>query len=604
MLTPITSPPKRKPFLVFDLESKDGPSQEAGFTRPFMCGTYSDDDGYQAFWDATQVGDWESRYWERGGCVDRALRSILVDKYRGHHIYAHNAGRFDYLFFLPWLMNVARTEGYGFSILPMASGIQVLEVNTGDKKAGWKFLDSLRLIPTSLDKAAKTFGLQGKLEHDLHFPEWERESWERYNKVDCVQLYGVLEKFHEYIEGQLGSEVGITAPSTSMKLFRRKYQKDSIQRHTDVSSFARESYFGGRVEVYRKQGEGLRYYDFNSSYPAAMLEPMPVGEAIHVNGEPPLKLRDTQSYTGICRATVSIPEGVNIPPLPLRVNGKLCFPVGEFSGVWDYHELECVRECGGTFEVHESVFFEARPVFAEMVRELYSYRDKSSPRYEPGLAEIAKLMLNSLYGKFGMKPNRKKILILGCDEIPVNAKPASGDPDSLVYYVDEEADAPYIIPQIASHVTALARVRLWRRMYHLEKNTLGTVYYCDTDSMLTDAILPSSTVLGELKDEFPGKLLKGTFVAPKVYMIEGDDGFSKVVAKGFNKEHRNLHTLMKLAAGDVLQFKRLEKLGTLARADFLRGPRMADVSKSMTMTNDKRVFSDDGTSRPIVVRQI
>lgn len=605
-LSPLTSVPRRKRFSVLDLESKDGPTQRAGFTRPFMAGFYEGSE-YTPFWDSHQTGEWDSRYWEQGGCLDHLMRHVLSEENRGTHIYAHNAGRFDYLFLIPWLMNVGRGLGYGFSILPMASGIQVLDVVTDNKKAGWRFLDSVRLIPMSLDKADKTFGGTGKsaVKGDgLNTPEWDRPAWEDYNRDDCIKLYTVLEKFHTYIEETLGSEVGITAPSTSMKLFRRKYQREDIQRHVQHHPFARESYFGGRVEVYRKAGKNLRYYDFNSSYPAAMLEPMPVGECVDVKGQPPAKFLDAREFTGICKARVSVPESCNIPPLPFRVNDKLCFPVGEFEGVWDWAELELLSECGGTYDIQQSVWFHARPVFEPMVRELYAFRDKSSAQYEPGLAEIAKLMLNSLYGKYGMKPNRRKILIAGCDDIPVLAKPATGDPDSMVWYVDEETDAPYIIPQIASHVTALARARLWRNMYRVERDRLGSIYYCDTDSMLTDATLPSSTALGELKDEFPGKLLEGMFLAPKVYMIRDGAELEKVVAKGFNKEHRNLATLLKLAAGDVLQYERLEKLGSLARADFSRGPRMAQVSKSMTMTNDKRVFAADGTSRPIVVRKL
>lgn len=620
MLSPLTSVVKRKRFSVVDLESKDGDSQEPGFTRPFMAGCY-DGINYTPFWTSNKVGNWEKAYWKSGGCVDRLMRHMLTPAFRGTHIYAHNGGKFDYLFFIPWLMNVGRSLGYGFSILPMASGIQVLEVSRDDKKAGWTFLDSLRLIPMGLDRADKTFGGTGKTtvgEEGLHTPEWEREKWEDYNSQDCIKLFDVLSKFHNYVEHSLGSEVGITAPSTSMKLFRRKYQKEGIRRHVEHHTIARQSYFGGRSEVYRTEGQNLRYYDFNSSYPAAMLEPMPVGNAHVVNGAPPAKFL-SQEFVGICKARVYIPDTCTIPPLPYRLNEKLCFPVGQFDGTWDHSELELLHECGGSYEITESIWYESRPVFAHMVRELYRFRDKACASYEPGLAEIAKLMLNSLYGKFGMRPERRKILILGCDDIPVNAKPANGDPDCLVWYAQEDTDAPYIIPQIASHVTALARTRLWRHMHAVECSGKGHIYYCDTDSMLTDAELPSSNALGALKDEYPGLLLNGSFISPKVYLIQamGENEWlweetdkngkvvkhrEKVAAKGFNKEHRNLETLLSLAAGEKVRYQRLEKLGSLARADFARGPRMITVSKSMTRNNDKRIFRPDGTSQPIKIQ--
>ena len=39
-LEPLTSEVKRKPFVVFDIESKRNDTQEPGFTRPFMVGFY------------------------------------------------------------------------------------------------------------------------------------------------------------------------------------------------------------------------------------------------------------------------------------------------------------------------------------------------------------------------------------------------------------------------------------------------------------------------------------------------------------------------------------------------------------------------------------
>ena len=67
----------------------------------------------------------------------------------------------------------------------------------------WRFLDSLKLIPTSLDKAAKAFGCSGKLKHDLHLNENDKR-WIDYNRVDCEQLFEVLTKFHHLIEKGLG----------------------------------------------------------------------------------------------------------------------------------------------------------------------------------------------------------------------------------------------------------------------------------------------------------------------------------------------------------------------------------------------------------------
>lgn len=642
-LAPLEGPARRHPFIVGDVESKDGASQKAGFTRPFLVGLY-DGVTYTPFTDSSRSGSWRERYFWEGGCVDRFMRCVLQKRYRGHHVYAHNAGRFDYLFFLPWLMHSGEKLGFRFSVIPVASSIQVLDVwrvsdrlqtmaeealAEGDHAAAkryvgkrwrrWRFLDSYKLIPTSLDKAAKGFGLEGKLSHDLDLPEWD-PSWPRYNKQDCVELFGVLGKFHHYIEDVLLGEVGITAPATSVKLFRRRFLKKSIPRSVETHGFVRSGYFGGRVEVFRRSGENLRYYDINSSYPRAMLDEMPIGEGVFWEGEPPARFRDRR--IGFVEADVLVPE-MEIPPLPVRAKksdglpeGKLVFPVGRLHGIWEWSELSLALELGCSIEkFHKSVWYESGPLFEDFVRTLYRYRDKSQSDYDPGLAEVVKIMLNSAYGKFGMRTLRKKVYRFDDPDLPENAVPASSDPESPIWYAEEEVDAPYIIPQIAARVTAVARVQLYRQIFIPTAAAGGKLFYTDTDAGVVDVVLPTGPKLGELKDEFPeysGKL-KGEFVGPKLYLLSapGTD-FTKVKAKGIErrktgKDGRKLtpkeidaefeKRVRKLAAGETLYQKRLEKVGTLARAGFLRGPREILVPRRLLPDQGKRIMLPGGGTR-------
>jgi len=101
------------------------------------------------------------------------------------------------------------------------------------------------------------------------------------------------------------------------------------------------------------------------------------------------------------------------------------------------------------------------------------------------------------------------------------SKPAMAEADGDVWYQRKVTDACYIIPFISQHITSLARVALWYQMKAAVKAG-GKVYYLDTDSLLTDADLPSDNKLGGWKDEYPGTTLTGTFVSPKVYMVEAE----------------------------------------------------------------------------------
>ena len=653
-LEPLTSPVRRKPFAVYDIESKDAETDHAGFTRPFLAGFF-DGERFQSFRndEFLKAYPYKRRHIHPGGCLDKMLRAILVPEYAGRNIYAHNGGNFDHLFLLAWLR--AQRSEFGFEVIPVQSSIQSIKVwsipeDPDDKTLTWTFLDSIKLLPMSLEKAAKAFQLPGKEDLPLETPEKDPR-WESYNEQDCRALYAVIEKAHDLVEHKLGGEVAVTTPATSMKLYRRRFlgrdgTPKKIPRHAHFRGcadklcsgcchlFIRDAYYGGRTEIHRFEGSGLRYYDINSSYVAAMLEDMPAGERRVEEGHLTWDL--CRQYIGFSRCTVHVPEDCPYPPLPYRADsGKLIFPVGTFSGTWDVDELAMLLELGGRLvDVERTVWFRRKPLFAPMMRELWSLRDKKRADYDEGLSALGKLLGNSLYGKFGMDPERTSIIfaqlerentcfLCGAPEVIgnlcercVGSRPADGTVECDVWYQKKEVQAPYIIPQIAAHITTLARLRLLRFMYQAH-SLGGRIWYCDTDSILTDVVMPSSSELGALKDEFPGELLRGRFIQPKVYLLEKDKPFdgehlktcrsktckgcstTKVAMKGFPKAVRTVDTLDRLERGDVISFERLEKIRTLASARFERPPAMAGVKKSFRSQYDKRLRDTEGGTLPV-----
>ena len=664
-LTALLSKVKRHRMVVYDLESKDGPTQKPGFTRVFLGGVY-DGSTFQSFrnleggipveWEerghkhknpGVPATPWERRAIEDGGCIDQMMRFLLSSAFRGAYIYAHNGGNFDHLHILPWLR--ARTAEFAFKVIPVQSSIQVLSVQHRASKHTFKFLDSFRLLPMSLEQASKSFGFAGKLSHDLALRE-DDPKWETYLKRDCEALYEALAQFQSLLTDKLQGEMGITAPSSAMKLYRRKYMGHGktpamIPQHRHFKECAdrggacdgcmhawiRRGYYGGRVEVFRPRGEGVSYYDINSSYPRAMLEDMPGGEVRQFG---PTKGVDAfakfeHSAIGFVECTVDIPDACYLPPLPHRDErtGKLLFPVGRFSGVWSWAELRLLFNPlvqGTILNVKRSVWFERKNLFFDFVKELYAYRDKTDPHYEEGLALLSKLMMNALYGKFGMNEDRKEILVLGPGEHPPEGatfpRLENGDDDvtSQVCYVEKRVSPPYIIPQISAQITALARVRLWHFMADVLRQG-GRLYYCDTDSLITDLDnLRCSSELGELKNEYPGERLSVELVGPKMYLLEKETPFAKehlasckpngvpcpgcakqkLAMKGVPKDMRTVDTLRAFQRGEEVSYPRLEKLGAMAGRQFVEPPRMRVVKKSLKTKNDKRVMVHDVDSRP------
>jgi hypothetical protein len=226
-----------------------------------------------------------------------------------------------------------------------------------------------------------------------------------------------------------------------------------------------------------------------------------------------------------------------------------------------------------------------------MVEDLYPFRDSSLPGYDAGLAYVVKILLNSLYGKFGQSALRRKVVPFS-EDLPEGAVPVDGTALSPVWYIDEEVQAPYIMPQIAAHVTALARLRLYDYMSSCGES----LAYCDTDSIITSSHLDTTTALGGLKNEYPDVTFDGTFLAPKLYLLKGSDGSVKVVAKGIRE--RTEATFETLRSGGTVSSWELEKLGKLAHKGFAK-PAMFELKKSLKFKSVKREWVGNRT-KPIV----
>jgi hypothetical protein len=743
-MDPIKKIPQPRPFVTFDIESKEDDTQTGGFSRPFLVGMY-DGHEYRAFRNDPSVArlPWHDRAIAPGGCIDKFMKYLLGEKeggrylpiYRDHDVYAHNMGGFDGLFMPSWLQR--HRARWSFKLTPVQSRIMSMEIwrhvggrlrstsrqrRDGDKKdrklSGFiRILDSFKVMPISLDRVIKMFRLnvdengkeggevKGKFEMNLNADETDPR-WELYNADDCQKLYAAMARYQALIIA-MGGDVGVTAPATAMKLLRMKYLGGEIRVMRNIHfpdcpfdseeyqprpeevlcegcahEFFRSAYCGGRTEIYRESGRNLTYYDINSSYPASMKEPQPIGQMRVLGENEDFSHLATNKHVGVVRATVSIPDDCYLPPLPVPMDGKLKFPTGIFSGTWDWTELSQVFKIGGKIlHVEKSVWIEAARFMVPFVDDLYSMRNKKAPDYDEGRSETAKIMLNATFGKYGMEQDRLEIVILKPGEnIPqstrnpreskkswkkrierereenrnsgtakqmheIEAAPSAlFEHASTVRYRNIRVDAAYIIPQIAMHITATARVRLW--MFDMEITRRGgIIVYGDTDSVLTNLDdLPTSDDLGKAKKEWNGDKLDIICHAPKMYTLKKSDktgspfagehekdkekthvcqgcappyltdihdkkcsgkcgGCSrvKIMMKGVPRNMKTEQTIESLLAGSEIFFRQHEKLGALARRDLRDTPMMIDVKKSMKSKYDKRILLPSGNTRAIVV---
>lgn len=757
-LTPLKKSAEPRQFIAFDIESKHDDTQKAGFTRPFLVGVY-DGKNFIHFRNDKRIDEtlpWHERACARGGCIDKFLRYVFgeteggrhVNRFKNADIYAHNLGGFDGLFLPSWLVQQHRE--YSFKIMPVQSRIQMMEVwkhnpsrsratleqqRDGDKRdrkafGTWKFLDSYRIMPGSLEEMAKSFGFQGKVQHDLDLEE-DDPRWIEYLEGDCTILWKILDKFGTLVR-QMGGEVGITAPSTAMKLLRKRYLKEDDLIHRNLHfaecpyaaneknilsdedlkevqkeklrkieegcpgcahEFFRSAYFGGRTEVFWRDGWGW-YYDFNSSYPYSMKNLMPAGEMETLGeNEDFTRYTKTDSHIGFIRCTVEIPADCYLPPLPVQLDGKLKFPAGRFSGTWNWLELQVLRRIGGRIlHVEKSVWIKGKRFLADFVDSLYEFRQKKRADYDKGKDKTAKIMLNATFGKFGMEHERQEILIVKPGEeepwgtrfpgesmqqwekragqnkdqtwktAELQTPSASMEHDSPVRIKDTHVDAPYIIPQIAAHITASSRMILWYAAQEIIERGYK-IFYSDTDSILSDCPdIPHSNELGGMKKEFDGEKLYVYCYAPKMYYLKKETNFPgehqyyfeeaekqyirkclftcpgckkdkegnlvagyheagekgnmckkkcpgcadfKIMMKGMPKNLRTPEILDRLVRDhETIEFTNQERLGAIAKKGFKDTPRMVKVKKSLKSEYDKRIVLADGNTTPVVIDSI
>jgi hypothetical protein len=191
---------------------------------------------------------------------------------------------------------------------------------------------------------------------------------------------------------------------------------------------------------------------------------------------------------------------------------------------------------GYTFD--KAVIFD---LYAKDLFQIKQSHDSSHPMYL-----ISKLLLNSLYGRFGMTldlvfheiiDNKKLARYIGKAKELIPDIIDLNNGKSIVSKVnikspERESDTASMNVSIgiAAAITSYARIYMNKFLQDKSYN----VYYSDTDSIITDKPIDNKHIgkeLGQIKLEY--KISKGVFIAPKVYSIITDQGKEVTKVKGF-----------------------------------------------------------------------
>ena len=464
------------------------------------------------------------------------------------------------------------------------------------KNKHWTFHDSFKILPKSLHDLSEDFNVEhGKLslykEVVKQKPEYiiydengnpveqntivnfldkcpiDDNLFIEYLGYDVMSLYEVLEILMQVAHVEQDVFVKkISTASLSRYIFKTGFNGKQF-RHTGYSKtdyemmcsykwkngnpieeFIRCSYCGGRTEVFKPLLNGQAYhYDINSMYPYVMRwKEYPIGKAEYYNKgdiakEYFEKWMINHNGLGFVSATVFIPKQ-HIPPLPVKM-GKLTFPTGVVYGTWTYVELEnAIKNYGvKVLEYREVAHFSRTfKVFENFIDSMWTIKQTGKETGNSALAQFGKLLMNVGYGYTGM--NRDKTKLIAIDKLDGSQEVIFMNYELGYAEVKADVESEYIQVQIASYVTSYARLELLKMLKYSDEN--GTVYYCDTDSIVTDVEFPSE-ILDKIelgKWDVESRPQYGLFIMPKVY-VETDGKKLTKKFKGVSKSTQAQYTL-------------------------------------------------------------
>lgn len=540
-------------------------------------------------------------YWEDRGKIrfdyftdaEKMCKFILARKFKNKYIVATNLD-FDLtvLFYNTKYWNK-------FKILMRQGKIITASYDLGNNNGKIRFIDTANYAFFSVDTLGKIIG-----ERKLDKPYWlgdrkpetpeERLELQTYNMQDCKITRDFSIFFQNGVNSLMGT-VQLTIGSTSLKTWRMNYQpcdliKESfITGDKSIRNFIFEGYYGGRTEVFKRGSfDEVNYYDVNSLYPYVMKNKFPLPQSVKIIDSRNVSFDNIIRYEGVSRCKVNV-DNIDKPILPLRHDGKLKFPIGSFEGVWNHIELrEAIIMGYDVKPVEQIIYTKSFYPFKNFVDKLYKLRLKYKEENNP-FEIVVKLMLNSLYGKFGSKKVEKyKIIDMKTYDGSFNElKKLVGSNDfdvkngKLIYRKEKEWNGIHSFPILASYVTSYARLH----MYEYIKN--DDVIYMDTDSIITTRqIKGCDTKLGNMK--FEGKYTDCMFIKPKFYCL-GDI----VKIKGVSRAtHDDFITILNGGSVSKMKFSRIKES---ARRGIQPNTKMI-VKKNLSLIDDKRIWEHNDLS--------
>lgn len=510
----------------------------------------------------TLVNPQETRVWAVGLCeigntenfqygdsIDYFM-NFCRNKKANYIIYFHNL-KFDGEFIIHWLLTNGftcikdkkdRADNTFTTLISDTGQFYSIEIffETQNKRKINKvtIYDSLKILNFSVSQVAKSFNLgllKGEIDYKKDRPIGYQMTQEEidYLKNDVVIMAKALTIM--FTQNLTKMTIGSNALS-QYKEMNQSFRLYFPVLPYEIDQQIRESYKGGftYLNPYYKGKEVQKgsVYDANSLYPSVMYnENLPIGEPLYFEGK-----YETDRLYPLYVQKLTCAFNLKPNKIPsIQIKNNMSFLPNEYiessndelitltltsvdlSLFFEQYDVYDITYHGGW------KFKQLKGLFKQYIDKYTEMKTTAKQNKNSALYLIAKLMLNSLYGKFGSNPNvRGKYPILTDDGI-VKYK----------LYPNEIKDSIYI--PVASFITSYARRKTIKtsqmiRDYSIEHYGEDYYIYSDTDSihilnLTKEELMPlidiSDYDLGAWKHE--GNFIKAKFLRQKCYIEQMEE---------------------------------------------------------------------------------
>jgi len=353
-------------------------------------------------------------------------------------------------------------------------------------------LDSMNFFKCSLKRLGEQIGL-AKTEVD--FRTATKDQLSSYCKNDVLVLKTAFLDYIGYLKKNNLGRFGYTTPAQAMNAYRARFMTGYIQIHNykKVIKLERRAYFGGRTECFRLgvlPASPIYCVDVNSMYPYQMKT-----QKFPTRADRWLIAPDEKTITKYLNDHLLIAYCMlktDQPVFPYRADNKTLFPIGRFRAALTTPELKHAFEHHLIEKIYYATVYRSDNIFSQFV-DFFHAQKTAAKKAGRGPDELfSKLMMNSLYGKFGQLATSWE-QIGECDIEEVRVEDVKDGRTGKwhhwyffggnVWEVRKEGEAYHSFVAVCAHVTAYARMYLWELIQIAGK---ANVFYCDTDSLFVN----------------------------------------------------------------------------------------------------------------------